>query len=38
MSNLELSKDQRSAYDRYIRARDRVKLVRTSKNLSLIHI
>ena len=30
---IELTKEQRLAYDRYIRARDRVKLVRTSKNI-----
>lgn len=30
---IELTQEQRSAYDRFIRARDRVKLVRTSKNI-----
>lgn len=30
---IELSKEQRQAYDRFIRARDRVKLVRTSTNI-----
>ena len=29
---IELNKEQRVAYDRFIRARDRVKLVRTSAN------
>ena len=34
MSNLlQLSEEQQKAYDRFIRARDRVKLVRTSKNI-----
>ena len=30
---IELTKEQQQAYDRFIRARDRVKLVRTSKNI-----
>lgn len=30
---LQLNPEQRRAYDRFIRARDRVKLVRTSKNI-----
>jgi hypothetical protein len=30
---IELTKEQRGAYNRYIRARDLVKLVRTSKNI-----
>ena len=30
---LELNDEQQKAYDRFIRARDRVKLVRTSKNI-----
>ena len=29
----ELTKEQQQAYDRFMRARDRVKLVRTSKNI-----
>lgn len=34
MSNMiELSKEQQRAYDRFIRARDRVKLVRTHANI-----
>jgi len=30
---LELNEEQQKAYDRFIRARDRVKLVRTPKNI-----
>lgn len=35
MSNtmIELTKEQRQAYDRFIRARDRVKLVKTNANI-----
>lgn len=34
MSNLlQLTTEQQKAYDRFIRARDRVKLVKTSKNI-----
>lgn len=35
MSNtIELTQEQRKAYDRFIRARDTVKLVRTAKNIA----
>jgi hypothetical protein len=30
---IELTQEQQTAYDRFIRARDRVKLVRTKKNI-----
>jgi hypothetical protein len=33
MKLLQLTEEQQRAYDRFIRARDRVKLVRTAKNL-----
>jgi hypothetical protein len=32
-TKLKLTQEQQTAYDRFIRARDRVKLVRTKKNL-----
>lgn len=35
---LELTPEQKSAYDRYVKARDTVKLVHTSKNAKLPYI